>query len=778
MEIRQVGIGIGAMHRAAWRRAWAATLLLALFALAGAGCKTDPKAAARAYLASGARYLAHRKYREAAIQFHNALQKDPSDWKARYQLAQVENRLGEWRSSYNDLKSVVTAQPSFAPARLDLAELYVAAGQSRLAQEQLEQARRLDPKSVRMEIVEMKLDLGTSELDRATKQCAVLKQLAPADDEVYALCGLAETGQKQYPAAEQDFREALRIEPGSAENYRNLANLLDLEGKTDEAEALVSGGVKSHPDSLDLNLCLADLYVRHGRLAEADRLFASLVRAPKTFPNLPVALGNFWLWRNELPRAVAEFRAAEAAAPSELVEKNLASAYLTMRDVPRASRYTHAVLLRDPSDPDARALLGALEYLQGDYSQAGATLEAALKENPGSILANFYLGLTWLATGQTDRAKGAFGECVEANGKFLGAYVRLGQIALDSGDWRLGAEYARKVLAINPGAVDGYLLLAQADVMHGDLNGAGQIIDVGEKIENEPRAFREVAVRYDIARKNFPAADREFSQVMDGAPDPAPLVEWYASALASAGQVPRAIASVQESLASSPTNPALLELLARLYFNTGQYAKAEASVRQSLAESPIRSTAHELLGEILERRGENDRAASEYAAAIQNDPASVAGYLLAGNMAMREGRYEQAESYFDSGRLASPNSDAIKLALARCWAERGANLDQALALAQALKSRFPENPQVADTLGWIYHEKGIHPLAVEQLESAAHALPRDGLVEYHLGMELLATGRKRTARERLALALNLGLTASEKAAALKALPSMEDAQNH
>ncbi len=775
--MRQYGNRFPAGRSPAWRRAAAAALLLAVFALAGAGCKTDPKAAARAYTASGVRYLARKKYREAAIQFRNALQRDPSDWKARYRLAQVENRLHEWRSCYSDLQTVVAAQPDFVPARLDLAELYVAAGQSDLARQQIDRALHLDPKNVRAEIVEMKLDLSSSNLDRAEKQCAVLKQMSPSDEQVYALCGLAEIGEKRYPAAELDFRQALRLDPNSAENYQNLANLLDLEGQTAQAEALVSAGVKSHPDSLDLDLCLADLYVRHGHLAGADNLFTSLENRPKPFPGLLVTLGNFWMWRNELPRAVAEFRAAESAAPSELVEKNLASAYLTMHDIPRAERFTHAVLLRDPKDPDAQALLGALEYLQGDYPEAGAMLQAALKGNPDSILAEYYLGLTWLATGQTGRAKGAFGNCVEDNGKFLQAYVRLGQIALDSGDWRLGAEYARKVLAINSGAVDGYLLLAQADMIRGDLAEAGKIITAGEKMPHAPRALREVAVRYDIARKNFPEADREFSEVLDGASDPAPLVEWYASALSSAGEAPLAIARVQASLASSPSNPALAELLARLYFNAGQVAKAEASVRQALAESPSRSTAHELLGEILERRGENAQAASEYAAAIHEDPAGIAGFLLAGNLAMREGRYEQAESYFDSARLASPGSDPVKLALARCWAERDTNLDQALGLAQALKSRFPENPQVSDTLGWVYHEKGINPLAVEQLESAARALPRDGLVEFHLGMTLLTAGRKSTARARLALALKLGLPAPEQAAAVKALSSMEQAEN-
>lgn len=761
----------------AWRRAPAEALLLAVLALVGAGCKTNPKAAARAYTARGLRYLARKKYRDAAIEFRNALQQDPGNWHARYRLAQVENRLDQWRACYRDLKAVVGARPSFVPARLDLAELYVAAKQSDLAEKQIARVRRLDPRNVRAEVIQMKLDLATGNPDQARKQCSVLRKTSRSDDKVYALCGLAEIGGKKYSQAESDYRRALRLAPNAAENYRNLANLLDLEGRADQAEALLSSAIKSHPDSLDLDLSLADLYVRHGRLADADKLFSGLETRRRPFPELHVTLGNFWMWRNELPRAVAEFHAAEAAAPSELVEKNLASAYLTLHDIPRAERYTHAVLLRDSKDPDARALLGALEYLRGDYALAGATLQSALKSNPDSILADYYLGLTWMATGQTDRAKGAFGDCVQANGKFLQAYVHLGKIALQSGDWRLGAEYARRVLAINPGALDGYLLLAQADMIHGDLKAAGKIVAAGEKMPHPPRALREVAVRYQIARQNFPAADREFTEALARAPDPAPLVSWYASALASAGQTPRAIARVRASLAASPASPRLTELLARLYLKEGQLARAEVSIRRALAESPRRDTAHDLLGEILERRGNLDKAASEYAAAIHDNPSGVAGYLLAGNLRMREGRYRQAEKYFASARVAAPNSDAAKLALARCWAGENTHIDEALGLAQSLKSRFPDNPQVADALGWLYYRKGIQPLAMAQLESAASALPHDAVVEFHLGMTLLAAGRKATARARLSEALKLGLPAPEKTAAAKTLAGVEQSEN-
>ncbi|HVB34728.1 MAG TPA: tetratricopeptide repeat protein [Patescibacteria group bacterium] len=750
-------------------RLLAAAFAAVLLALAGTGCQSNPQAAARAYVASGKKYIAQKKFSDAAIEFRNALQRDPKDWRARYLLARVENQMHLWRACYQDLKEVVNEQPSFAPARLDLAELYIAADQDDLAQHQIDRVRQLSAKNVRAELVQMKLYLTRGLLDRAGKQCDAIQKLAPDNDQVYALCGLAAVGQKRYAAAEQNFQHALGLDPGDTENYRNLSNVLDLEGKTAQAENLLASGIGKQPKSLDLELLLADLYVRHGRIDDVDRLFAGLRARQNQFPGLLVTLGNFWMWRNELGRAVAEYQAAEAAHPSELIEKNLASAYLTLHQVSEAQRFTGAVLRRDPQSADARALEGAIDYLKGDYSHASQLLQSARKDDPGSILPDFYLGMTWLATGQLDRAKQAFGDCIQKNGKFVEAYARLGQIALDSNDWRLGAAYAQKVLAINPGSVNGYLLLAQADMMEGDLKAAGQVIAAAEKVPQSPQAVEQVAIRYDIFRKDFAHADRQFAHLVSVSTKPFPLVAWYAEQLVSAGEVSRAIPQVRAWIAHSPQNPAANELLARLYFLEGDLGPAESSVRLSLAEQGGRATALDLLGEILERRGKTAEAAQEYAIAIQTDPADIQGDLLAGDLRMRQGQYAQAQPYFEAARTQAPESDAAKLALVRCWAAQDIHLDRALGRAQDLKTKYPQNPSVAGALGWIYHERGVNALALPQLTMAAQARPLDAVLQFHLGMTLLSENDKAHARRLLALALKLGLAPSERAAARRAL---------
>ena len=61
----------------------------------------------------------------------------------------------------------------------------------------------------------------------------------------------------------------------------------------------------------------------------------------------------------------------------------------------------------------------------------------------------------------------------------------------------------------------------------------------------------------------------------------------------------------------------------------------------------------------------------------------------------------------------------IGLATARALLAR--NLDVALGLAQTAKSQLANDPQVANTLGWVYYKKGLPGLAVPILRDSSGA---------------------------------------------------------
>ena len=120
-----------------------------------------------------------------------------------------------------------------------------------------------------------------------------------------------------------------------------------------------------------------------------------------------------------------------------------------------------------------------------------------------------------------------------------------------------------------------------------------------------------------------------------------------------------------------------------------------------------------------------------------------------------EGRVDDAKKIYES--LVGSNVDAPVAAnnLAYIYAQQGTNLDMALQLATSAKPKLPDNPNVDDTIGWVYYKKDLASLAVGPLESSLAKMPNNPEVLMHLGLVYAKTGNKPKARDLLARARSL-----------------------
>ena len=80
--------------------------------------------------------------------------------------------------------------------------------------------------------------------------------------------------------------------------------------------------------------------------------------------------------------------------------------------------------------------------------------------------------------------------------------------------------------------------------------------------------------------------------------------------------------------------------------------------------------------------------------------------------------------------------------LAWLYAQQGANLGEAMSLAEKAKELNPGDGNVLDTLGLIYYLNQMYDKAIISLESAKVSLPDNPTVRYHLGMAYYKKGSK------------------------------------
>ena len=85
----------------------------------------------------------------------------------------------------------------------------------------------------------------------------------------------------------------------------------------------------------------------------------------------------------------------------------------------------------------------------------------------------------------------------------------------------------------------------------------------------------------------------------------------------------------------------------------------------------------------------------------------------------------------------------------------------------------PEDPEIADTLGWIYYKKNVFLIAISLLKESAEKLPEDPMVRFHLGMAYYKKGEHEPARTELEKSLKLAANHSGAEEARTVLQEME-----
>ncbi len=118
-------------------------------------------------------------------------------------------------------------------------------------------------------------------------------------------------------------------------------------------------------------------------------------------------------------------------------------------------------------------------------------------------------------------------------------------------------------------------------------------------------------------------------------------------------------------------------------------------------------------------------------------------------------KYDKAKEYYQKALKINPKFAPAANNLAYLYAEKGENIDEALNLAQSAKEQFPDDPNISDTLGWVYYKKNIFTRAITYLREANEKIPDHSTMRYHLGMAYYKNGDKELAKKELSKALEL-----------------------
>jgi tetratricopeptide (TPR) repeat protein len=234
------------------------------------------------------------------------------------------------------------------------------------------------------------------------------------------------------------YKRALAVTSGNYIAHDNLGNLLEDEGKLDQAEKEFKEVIRLTPKIGKPYNDLGKIYALQGKLEVATEMFSNAVRLNPGQAQARWNLGNAWLQKGMVAKGLAEMKAGVALSPEDVeAHQRMADALLKLGKAAEAMPYCEMVVKAEPKDARARFMLGQAHLDQKQFAEAAANFKEAVRLAPETPQALNALAWVYATSSRPDIRNGP--EAVRLAEKACELTKRQDLEMLDT----LGAAYAQ-----------------------------------------------------------------------------------------------------------------------------------------------------------------------------------------------------------------------------------------------------------------------------------------------------------------------------------------------
>jgi len=737
-------------------------------------CNRDPQVQKQKFYNKGLEYLKKGRVNDARLQFLNALKIDPKFPEAASTLAEIQFRAKDYRQAYSLLQQAVHAKADFLPAHKGLAQLYKLTGKLPEAQKELEIVLQHSPDDI-----DTLMNLGTIQtLQNRPKDAegSFNRVLELQPDHVGALLALASVSRetKDLPSAERFLKLALEKNAASVPVYLALFKFYITTGRSAEAEALFPRALANTNNSVQILEAQDGYYEGSTRLPEAEAVVVKIQASHSHEPAYWGALAGFYVRTNNLTKAKAELERVLQQHKDDVDDLHkLIEVNLDMNGRQEAESLNNALLKKYPQDSYAHLLKGRLALSRGNVDAAVLEFNTARKYRPAWSALHLWMGLADIRLGQLQQARQELETALTYDPDY-----RMARLALAGLQNRTGAVDAAlvngvRLLQSNRRDVPALLVYSESLISKKDYERAAKVLKLAA--ENSPNGVdvhRQLGI-LNLAKKNLPAARKEFRLAWDLQPASWVLTEGIVQNYVTQSQTASGIEFLQEAIANRPEDAMLRVELAKMYLWRDQRADAISALQAAMKLAPSNPESDILLAYVYaagNNAGNKGQQALELLTAATRKSGANAALLVSAGMVFESLRHwdEARDAYERSLQLDASNAIAENN-LASVLADHGGDLNRALTLAQQAKEKLRDSPEITSTLGWIYYKKQLYPMALKYLEDSAARDQNNAMFQYELGMTQWKLGNTGEARRLLAKALQLDAHFPEAASASAAL---------
>jgi tetratricopeptide (TPR) repeat protein len=298
------------------------------------------------YYEQGVKALDDKQYQLAVESFLKAVEAEPQDYSARFNLALAYSLQGKDAEAIAQYKKTLELKPGLYQADLNLGISLLRAREAAEAVPYL--------------------------------SAAVAQKSNEFRPNYYLASALYASG--DFVKAEQAYTSALALDPKSPDAELGLAHALAKLNRVIDAAPHFKKAAELNPNYSDGLLELASLY-------EAAKQPAAAIAIYQRFPDNPGAqerLGELLLEAGQAADAIAHFQAAIERSPTTANRAALAAAYLKNKEPEKALPPVEQILATEPNNFEVRLLHGRILRDQRKFQTAAQDFFRAAQVKPDS----------------------------------------------------------------------------------------------------------------------------------------------------------------------------------------------------------------------------------------------------------------------------------------------------------------------------------------------------------------------------------------------------------
>jgi tetratricopeptide (TPR) repeat protein len=648
--------------------------LCSLLALSGSGLLAQDKTAKPPASAPATAAPTRKVPDRAAAYYHFALAHMYEEQVATYGRSELANKAIE------EYRAAIEADPTSEYLTSGLAELYARTGRIRDAVVEAQDILKRDPNNLEARrllgriylrsLGDMQSGNGSqSVLKLAIEQYEQIIKLQPDSMDDHLLLGRLYRLNNDLQKAENEFKTAIRLQPGSEEAVTTLAYLYNEMGDTTRATQVLSAvpdaarsaklysalgytyeqqkkyksaieayrhAIELDRDNLDAIRGLAQNLLNDGQTDAALEQYKVIADANPEDAQTYVRIAEIYRKQGKFDTALENLKKAETMVQDSIeVPYNIAAIYQAQGRFDEATQVLKDLLKKsekpDPATYNAgeksnRAVflerLGTIYRDQGNNQAATETFRQMIALGGDDNAERGYQQIidTWREAKEWQKATDAAKEATQKlpNSRELKMVLAAQQADMGHPDPAL-----KDVQAMLKGTPDDravYITLAQMNTRLKRYADAEQALDKAENLSTKQDDKEYIWFLRGSTferQKRYADAEQQFKKVIASDPQHAMALNYLGYMLADQNtKLDEALGYIKRAIDIDPSNGAYLDSIGWAYFRLGKYELAEQSLVKASQKINTDPTVHDHLGDLYQKIGRLKLAATHWERAL------------------------------------------------------------------------------------------------------------------------------------------------------------------